>query len=930
MSDAWSPTMEELLVGREEELTDIVSRFLAARGGEGAIIGIRGDTGIGKSRLARAAAHAAMQFDFRVVWGATRPQSAIPYGPLRELFSSILADPSGGIHGASEPTATWKTIREMGSRLDISETDRLHLGHLLHAGEAASALGHVEGRALQWNTMAAIRSWILAMSREAPQLVIFEDMHLSDPMTRQAIDFLAKGIGLSRSVVLLLYRRGYTPPAYAREMVLGGLTMDGMRDLVRGLLKSAELASELGPLLWERTLGNPLHAEEALRHLSECGVLSESPRLMASQIQQLPESLEMIVNAGLSRIHGRARHVLDVASVLGSTFSEDVLACVDAGAPELLPELASRAILARAATPSSYRFRSSLLREVAYQGVPENARRELHRRVAEGLARITAEPTILERARIGHHLERAGLATRAAASYLDAARRALALHAYPDAEALYESYLRVADAEASATVSALLDLAVARRALGWIAEASELTEAALGKARHLGDRELECRCLTRYASLLRMSGRVGEARMHLEEALEALNAAGGAADRGSWPAMADVLKSMAVLERERGAAAEAQRLYERALEVYRSIPDRRSEAVILGSLAALAHDQGRMRVAEEQNEQALAIHREVGDRRAEAIVLANIASLAREHGRMEEALDRYEAAIAIHREVGDRRSLGVTVFNLANLHGEQGRLETAMNLAEQALRIHREVGNRRTEGAALGFLAAMQREQGRTQGCGELLAEAIAIHREVDNQPFLAVDLAHQSEVELSRGHTEAAYRLLEESIALHRQVGDPRGEGISQGKMAALLCENSRWDEAGKRAQRAVELAVSVGDRRSEALALMQLAAALRGGGADLEESERHLARAASLLSAVGDPLELAKCLCQQGHTALAAGRSGRPLLELAEALAQDLQLRPAAPLLKQAARLRRSVEAQEAGQPLWRGEALQRIGSN
>ncbi|MFN7974002.1 MAG: AAA family ATPase [Acidobacteriota bacterium] len=316
--------------------------------GEGAIIGIRGDTGIGKSRLARAAAHAAMQFDFRVVWGATRPQSAIPYGPLRELFSSILADPSGGIHGASEPTATWKTIREMGSRLDISETDRLHLGHLLHAGEAASALGHVEGRALQWNTMAAIRSWILAMSREAPQLVIFEDMHLSDPMTRQAIDFLAKGIGLSRSVVLLLYRRGYTPPAYAREMVLGGLTMDGMRDLVRGLLKSAELASELGPLLWERTLGNLLHAEEALRHLSECGVLSESPRLMASQIQQLPESLEMIVNAGLSRIHGRARHVLDVASVLGSTFSEDVLACVDAGAPE--------------SSPSSRRVRSSRAR----------------------------------------------------------------------------------------------------------------------------------------------------------------------------------------------------------------------------------------------------------------------------------------------------------------------------------------------------------------------------------------------------------------------------------------------------------------------------------------------------------------------------------------------------------------------------------------
>jgi CHAT domain-containing protein/tetratricopeptide (TPR) repeat protein len=370
----------------------------------------------------------------------------------------------------------------------------------------------------------------------------------------------------------------------------------------------------------------------------------------------------------------------------------------------------------------------------------------------------------------------------------------------------------------------------------------------------------------------------GRGHSQLARALLArrLRAAWAARWRSGW---ADGLRALAILSKERGRLAFAQRCYEMALAVHREIGDRCAEGRDLGSLANFESETGDPQEARRHYEGALAIHRRMGNRVKEGNVLGNLAILHAETGAPQRALELCEESLAMTREAGNRVSEGYAVANLAALCFQVGRPERARVLLQEALVIHRQVGNRVSEASVLGNLAVFHAETGSPRRARELNEKALEILRQVGDRTCLCSVLTSLA-VFCREDSPLRALALYEEALALSREHGNRANQGYILVGLASFHLEAGEFDQARPLFVEALAIARAIGHRRSEGVALRGLAEIDRGLG-QVERACERAGAAVALLAGVGDTVELraahhihARALTAAGDRA-AAGRA-------------------------------------------------------
>jgi serine/threonine protein kinase/tetratricopeptide (TPR) repeat protein len=373
-----------------------------------------------------------------------------------------------------------------------------------------------------------------------------------------------------------------------------------------------------------------------------------------------------------------------------------------------------------------------------------------------------------------------------------------------------------------------------------------------------------------------------------------------------------------------GHNAEAIHEHGQARDEADEVGDRGAAERSLMGLGMVHWRLGRMEEARGLYDQALAIAREIGDRRGEGGILRYLANLQKSLGRVDQASDFYQQALAIARDTGDREVEGRSLDNLALLSAEQGRLEEACALAEQDLAIAREIGSELSEGLALGTLAYIWMHRGRLERARTLLEEALSIHREVGNRRDEGIALKNLAIISENQGHPDEARHLFEEALAIHRDSGDRRFEGLTLSSLAWSHHNAGRLEEARTLFAQALAIHREVGNRRGEGMLCIAMASVERQAG-ELGEAPLLLQKAESILRQLGDRLQLAFCLCAQGHLRLAEGRLAADFLSQAQELAAKSGASCESELGQCIERLRRAVEAFEAGRPLYRGELVE-----
>lgn len=362
-------------VGREDELRTLLARWERARDGDGQVIVIIAEAGIGKSRLVRR---------FREViagtphtWlkaGASAFFENTPFYPISQLLEQVLAD-----------VPTRERLAYLDARLRESGLDPIAAIPLI-----APLLNlHLDGRYQDSTSpadeqrrrlLATLVAWTFGTAQAQPLVLVIEDLHWSDPSTLEFIQLLVEQGAAAPLLLLFTARPEFQPPWHWRAHHLR-LALDrlGMRDastMVRQVAVQQNLSESIVATIAERSGGVPLFVEELTRAVLESGDTKLTGR-------GIPATLQDSLMARLDRL-GAAKEVFQLGAVLGSDFSYDLLHAVHPAPQSDLQQALQRLtdgelLYVRGIPPNAnYRFRHALIRDAAYEALLKSRRKQLH------------------------------------------------------------------------------------------------------------------------------------------------------------------------------------------------------------------------------------------------------------------------------------------------------------------------------------------------------------------------------------------------------------------------------------------------------------------------------------------------------------------------------------------------------------------------
>ncbi len=428
------------LKGRDRELRHLLERWEKVQKGEGEMVVVSGEAGIGKSRLLHALREKLAETPHLTLeLGCSPYTTGSAFQPAVELLERGL--------GFSEQDELENRLAKLEQRLGLLPGLRLeavvpYLASLLALPPSARfPLEHMAPELQREKTLEALIAPILALATRQPLLVACEDLHWSDPSTLEFLGCLIDQTPVLPILILLTFRPGFEPPwqlarPYVSSLRLSRLTKADTRSIIEAAVAGgSELPSRVLDQLVERADGVPLFAEELARAV----VRSELPsaRNHRSEVRgqvaglTIPTSLQGSLMARLDRL-GEAKRVAQLAATLGRAFSYALIeAIADTEVTTLrssLERLVEEEILLQRGIPpeSSYVFRHALLQDTAYESQLKSRRHALHARIARILEerfpqRVAAEPALMAR-----HCGEGGLVREAVEYSKQAGKQAVA------------------------------------------------------------------------------------------------------------------------------------------------------------------------------------------------------------------------------------------------------------------------------------------------------------------------------------------------------------------------------------------------------------------------------------------------------------------------------------------------------------------------
>jgi TOMM system kinase/cyclase fusion protein len=393
------------LVGREQEMELLLSRWALAREGNGQVALISGEAGIGKSRLVLALREGLKQgtAQWWSCFGSPYIQSS-PLQPVVDLLRQILRRQEG----ASPLDQLESLLRNVG----LSAAVPLLAPLLdLPLGEHYPAL-HLSPERRKEKTLEALASWVAETAERQPLVLLIEDLHWLDPTTRGWLAHLIDQVA-SAPLLLLLTQRLHTveahwgPRSHLTQITLTPLNDAEAATLIGRVAGEQSLPAEVRQQIVARTDGVPLFLEELTKTVMES---HES-----GGRQELPVTLRDSLAARLDRL-GAAKEIAQIAAVIGRAFSFELLAavcsCDEAALQQKLQRLVQVELVYRKGfgAQARYLFKHALVQDAAYESLLKRERQQIHRQIAGTLTTRFGETAETAPEILAHHYTEAGLA----------------------------------------------------------------------------------------------------------------------------------------------------------------------------------------------------------------------------------------------------------------------------------------------------------------------------------------------------------------------------------------------------------------------------------------------------------------------------------------------------------------------------------------
>ena len=432
------------LVGREEESELLLRRWSRAKTGEGQVVLLCGEAGIGKSRLTAA-------FLERL---ATEPHTRLRYFCSPQHTDSALypiisqMERAAGLAHDDKPQARLDKLDAVLAQTSTSSEDAALFAEMLSLPNDGRypALDLAPPQRRQ-RTLGALISQLEALTRRNPVLMICEDAHWIDPTSLEVFGRAVDRIATLRVLLIVTLRPEFEAPWIGRPHVtpltINRLARREIDAMVDGVVGNKELPASIRQDIIERTDGIPLFVEEMTKAVLEAeseGAARRTVAAIPSPALAVPASLHASLMARLDRL-GPAKELAQIGAAVGREFSHALLASVapDTGEERgsALNRLIHAGLLFRQGVPphATYLFKHALVRDAAYSTLLREPRRALHARIAEALETQFGETAESRPEILAHHCTEAGLTEKAAGLWGKAGQQSLARSALVEAVA---------------------------------------------------------------------------------------------------------------------------------------------------------------------------------------------------------------------------------------------------------------------------------------------------------------------------------------------------------------------------------------------------------------------------------------------------------------------------------------------------------------
>jgi serine/threonine protein kinase/tetratricopeptide (TPR) repeat protein len=777
---------ETAVYGRGKELEKLRRLFDLAHDGDGQVVLLEGEAGIGKSRLVDELI-SRLQADGE---------------DLNFLFGSY---PPGGAASAAGAfsTAFREQFGDEGTGAYLPDTPLLvpAFEAVLRGDSAPSGAEPLTQDSLVTCFVQASR----VLASERPTIILIDDLHFAPEEARSLFSALAMALPGHRVLLIGTMRPGVEGDwrgnlqrfEYVTQMHVERLFPKDLIELLRDSFKSDALAATLSAQVAMKSDGNPFFAFEIIRGLREGQFITQKDdgTWVSTQIIdeiQIPSSVLDLVNARVADLSEDERNLLDVACCWGFEFDPvvvgEVLGMARIPLLRSLGQIERRHRLVRA-SGRRYVFDHHQVQEALYGSLSELLREEYHGALAEALeARTKAaekDPDELDGALCVDLCEHYLMGARGedALRYLPAAQAHLTkgyLHA--QVVALTERALAVPDLlTGMERAKTLLRLASALDPMGRRARQEECAREAEKLADEANDDELRVKTAMSLGLVLYRTARHEEAAAVYRRAMDI------AVARGDQRAEAAAVGNLGGVFQSLGRLAEAREHHERQLAISREIGDQRGEVSATGSLGNVLLGQGRLSEAQAHYERALRLSREIGDRRFEAISTGNLGTVLGSLGRWPEAREQTERAYALSREIGYRQGEAIAANNLGKVAYCLGRLSEAREHWERYLLLSREIGYRQGAVIAQSNLGLLLCELGEHAGGEEQLLTCLAECEEIGYRYLEASAHLSLGALRVGAGNLEAGRESFALARSVAREVGRAGVETLARCELALL-----------------------------------------------------------------------------------------------------------------------------------------------
>ena len=800
--------LAEPMIGREREVAQLEEALNALILGQGQVLCVKGDTGLGKTRLVADLMQKAMMRGVRTLVGnALSTGQSTPYLPWREILNVLF-----GLQPVWPAMQQAMQIQTMLQWINPEWIPRVPLlGDLLGLQIPDTPMTAGFDARMRHESLTALLSDLLArMAMQQPLLILIEDCHWADEASLALVESLALGLGGTHLMLVVTYRPSDDPdhpilPALANALHvnLQELSPAAVQALVKERL-GAELPPDLLALIQERAQGNPLFVEELTETIRETSKLQSvaGQWVLASTGggQRLPDTIQGVVLARLDRLEDEARLTISVASVAGRTFEVGLICDVhpaQAAAESVKSQMQvlEKRSFVQQENPEpqlSYRFRQNVTQEVAYGTLLYAQRRALHRSVAQWYERSRSDSLSAIYPLLVHHYRHAEEAHKER----EYARLAgeMAARQYANQDALL--YLgRALELTPSEDQPARLRLLMQREKVYDLQAERELQAqdlAALEQiAQQAGDAKIMATLALRQAYYAEVTSDYPQAVARLEQAVAFSQSVQGIEEETTA-----LLQWGRVLWLQGDYANSNTRLLE-ALD--RAVQNhlRPLEASSLLNLGFVASSQGNYPAARAQLEAALALYRDLGDRMGEAKALSNLGIVHSNLEERSEARTCHEQSLQLRRSIGDRMGESIALFELGVLSDEQGDVSGALELYTSSLEISRKIGNRRNEGIILNDMAYVLMRLGEYAAAQASLEKSLQIKHSLGNRGAEGYTLSSLALLNYRTGEIQQAQQVCQQALEIAKETNDRFLEGLADTLLGHTLVEMGRPSEA-------------------------------------------------------------------------------------------------------------------------------------